>query len=73
MKELKGDGQLIIHNTCTSSDLAKTSGVGDMEHLDKSLLDRLFNKLFGHEVSSDPVVARIQREQAIARHKRSGS
>ncbi|MEK7504353.1 MAG: hypothetical protein AAB550_02530 [Patescibacteria group bacterium] len=58
------------HITCTSTTL---DSVGDSapEKIDKDVLKGLFYKLFGYPMSEDPLVANIQSEQVIARHKRS--
>jgi hypothetical protein len=57
------------HGTCTSTDLDSTPG-SRPEHINVSVLNDLHEKQTGVCISSDPVVARIQREQAIARDKR---
>lgn len=58
------------HGTCTSSPLEGTAG-SVRESIDMNTLDRLHYKQTGTKISDDPVVARIQREQALVRHKRS--
>lgn len=58
------------HGTCTSTDLDKTPG-SKPEHIDVSVLNELYKNQTGTSISSDPVVARIQREQAIVRDKRN--
>lgn len=57
------------HITCTSTPLSESPG-SRPEAIDKSALDALYLKLYGHPVSSDPAARIIQHEQAIARHKR---
>lgn len=56
------------HITCTSTPLEGEPG-SQREAIDKGLLDKLYQKFFGHAVSDDPVVRNIQHEQAIRRHK----
>ncbi len=56
---------VILHETCTSSDLP---GV-DSEHLDMEYLNNLHEVQTGAPISNDPLTARIQREQAIVREK----
>ncbi len=56
------------HITCTSTPLESEPG-SRREAIDKGLLDRLYQKFFGHAVSGDQVVRNIQHEQAIRRHK----
>ena len=58
------------HETCTSSPIAKDLGYHP-EHLPVEVLNNLYKDLYGTEISSDPVTARIQREQALTRDKRS--
>ncbi|MDO8340840.1 MAG: hypothetical protein Q7T59_02620 [Candidatus Woesebacteria bacterium] len=65
LEDKKGD-----HSTCTSSPIANELGYHP-EHLPREVLDQLYKKHFGTEVSTDPVVARIQREQALVKDKRS--
>lgn len=57
------------HGTCTSTDLDKTPG-SKPEHINTEVLDTLYRKQTGVDISSNPVIARIQREQAIVRDKR---
>lgn len=57
------------HETCTSTPLDKTAG-SSPEHIDRDLLNKLHEQQTGIQISDDPVVARIQREQAIVRDKR---
>ncbi len=58
------------HNTCTSNEkLEKTPG-SQKESINVKVLNKLYEQQHGVPVSSDPVVARIQREQAIVRDKR---
>lgn len=58
-----------IHGTCTSTDLDQTSG-SKPELINANVLNDLYKKQTGVKISSDPVVARIQREQAIVKDKR---
>jgi hypothetical protein len=60
-----------IHETCTSTPLDSTDGSAP-ERINANTLNKIYEKLYGTSVSSDPVVARIQREQALVRHKRQG-
>lgn len=57
------------HGTCTSTDLDRTPG-SSPEHINVDILNRLHQDQTGSAISDNPVVARIQREQAIARDKR---
>lgn len=58
------------HNTCTSNEeLEKTPG-SQRESISTDVLNGLYKQQHGAPISSDPVVARIQREQAIVRDKR---
>jgi len=65
------DGKKIeTHNTCTSNErLEKTEG-SSRENISTGVLNKLYEKQRGTPVSNNPVVARIQREQAIVRDKR---
>lgn len=67
MSPSRGEEKGETHYTCTGSDLPGL----DKEHLDVFALNKLFTKLFGTKISDDPLTARLQREQAIARHKRT--
>jgi hypothetical protein len=57
------------HYTCTSTTLDKTLG-SRPEHINMDVLNRLHEEQTNTPISSDLAVARIQREQAIMRHKR---
>jgi len=57
------------HETCTSTSLDKTPG-SVPEHINIDVLNKRYQELFGTPVSKDPVVARIQREQALIKDKR---
>lgn len=58
------------HNTCTSNEkLEQTSG-SRRENINVEVLNKLYEQQHGVPISSDPVVARIQREQAIVKDKR---
>lgn len=57
------------HYTCTSTPLSEEPG-SRPEHISTSRLDRLHEEQTGVPISNDPVVAVIQREQALVRHKR---
>lgn len=60
------------HYTCTSTSLDKTPG-SRPEHISMEVLNKLHEEQTGTPISSDLIVARIQREQAIMRHKRETS
>lgn len=57
------------HYTCTSTPLDRTPG-SRPEHISMDVLDKLHEEQTGTPISSDLIVARIQREQALVRHKR---
>jgi hypothetical protein len=57
------------HITCTSTPLEK-EGDSEREKIDNSVLKKWFLELFGYPMSDDPIVANIQSEQAITKHKR---
>jgi hypothetical protein len=56
------------HETCTSTDLDKTPG-SSPEHINKEVLNKLHESQTGLPISTNPVVARLQREQALTRDK----
>lgn len=58
----------LLHYTCTSTPLDKTLG-SRPEYINMEVLDKLHEQQTGTSISTDPVVARIQREQAIMRNK----
>lgn len=60
-----------IHETCTSTPLDKTPGSAP-EKINVSVLNDVYERLYGTPISNDPVIARIQREQALVKHKRQG-
>ena len=62
------DGE--THETCTSTDLDRTRG-SRPEHINIDVLNKLHKEKTGTDISIDPVVARIQREQAIVWDKRN--
>ena len=66
---MSGD-KLGDHETCTSSPIASKFGY-DSEHLPSDVLNSLHKNQTGTEISGDPIIARIQREQALVRDKRS--
>lgn len=57
------------HGTCTSTPLDQTPG-SSPEHINTEVLDILHKEKTGVGISSDPTVARIQREQALVWDKR---
>lgn len=57
------------HETCTSTSLDSTPG-SKPERINVGVLNRLHEKQTGVPISPDLVTARLQREQAIIRHKR---
>jgi hypothetical protein len=57
------------HETCTSTSLDRTRG-SRPEHINTGVLDNLHRQYTGTRISGDHLTAIIQREQAIARHKR---
>ena len=57
------------HSTCTSTPLSDEQG-SSPEHIFIKRLDQLHKEKTGTKISSDPVVAVIQREQALVWHKR---
>lgn len=58
------------HNTCTSNKKLEQTPGSQRENINVDVLNRLYEKQHGFSVSNDPVIARIQREQAIVRDKR---
>ena len=64
------DNIIETHATCTSTPLDRTPG-SSPEHINMSVLNELYRNQTGVNVSDDPVVARIQREQALVRDKRN--
>jgi hypothetical protein len=58
-----------FHNTCTSTPLEGHNG-STRESINTDVLNKLYKKQTGTTISDDPVVARIQREQALVRDKR---
>ena len=57
------------HETCTGTNLDKSPG-SKPEHINTGVLNDLYKKQTGVTVSSNPIIARIQREQAIVNNKR---
>lgn len=66
------DKDVETHYTCTSTPLDKTPG-SRPEHINMEVLNKLHEEQTGTPISSDLIVARIQREHALARHKRGVS
>lgn len=60
--------QIETHETCISTDLDKTPG-SSPEHINKEVLNNLHKIQTGVPISINPAVARLQREQALARDK----
>lgn len=58
------------HNTCTSNPRLEQTPGSQRESINIDVLNKLYEQQHGTPVSTDPVVARIQREQAIVRDKR---
>ncbi|KKR10795.1 MAG: hypothetical protein UT39_C0015G0008 [Candidatus Woesebacteria bacterium GW2011_GWA1_39_21] len=56
-----------VHYTCTSSALGRQ--LGDKENIPEELVNKLHVEQTGTSISNDPVVALIQREQALRRSK----
>jgi hypothetical protein len=63
------DKGIRIHDTCTSTPLDGTSG-SRPEKINAEILEKLHVQKTGTDLSNDPIVARIQREQALVWHKR---
>lgn len=58
------------HNTCTSNEKLEQTPGSRRENIRVEVLNKLYEQQHGVPISSDPVVARIQREQAIVKDKR---
>ena len=64
------DKVIETHNTCTSNEKLEQTPGSQRESINVDVLNKLYEQQHGVSVSSDPVVARIQREQAIVKDKR---
>jgi len=64
------DKVIETHNTCTGNEKLEQTPGSRKESINVEVLNKLYEQQHGVPVSSDPVVARIQREQAIVRDKR---
>lgn len=64
------EGDIQYHGTCTSTPLDRTPG-SRPEKIVAKVLDEKYKELYGTSVSQNPVVARIQREQALVEDKRN--
>ena len=60
------------HYTCTSTPLSDERG-SSPEHILVERLDKLHFQKTGTPISEDPIVATIQREQALVWHKRNSA
>jgi len=65
------DGDKIeTHNTCTSNPRLEQTPGSSRENISVEVLNKRYEELHRTPVSKDPVVARIQREQANVEDKR---
>lgn len=59
MKVEMGDKDIETHETCASTPLDKTKG-SRPEHINKNLLDQLYEEQTGTPISSDPVASTLR-------------
>lgn len=64
------EGDIQYHYTCTSTPLDQTQG-SRPENILAEVLNKRYQELYGTPISQDPIVARIQREQALVGDKRN--